>query len=462
MIDLKELRKTHQYYSTFYPAWDLFYRSYFGGQIYLDGGYLIKLPAESEMKYAARRGLAYFFNYCRPIVNIYINFLMSKRVTRDFGRLAKDKTLEAFKQDVSYDGVPLQRFMRDAATRASYYGHVGIIVTKGSTIGLNSKQDEIDAGIRPYAYIVNPPDIYDWAYTREPNGRVRLTYLKIKESDDPERYRIYLPDRWMVYEVAKAGGQQQIRRVAGGLNEIREIPFVLLYNRPTDIRMIGLSDLNDIAYINKAIFNVASWDDEDFKYSCFNMLETDEKPPGQKTNPADDIVGVGVIKERDPDKPNSGWRWIEAPKGSAERAEKWFERRIKEIYRLAMMGGVVTGDTKQAMSGYAKTIDFQELGAAIIEKANNVEAAENAIFRLYARYQGEEWDGNIDYPDNFNVDDLATEIDNAIKAVTLQLGMTANQEIKKRIAKRLLPKLNPDKLKKIEDEIENQKVKPGE
>jgi hypothetical protein len=54
--------------------------------------------------------------------------------------------------------------------------------------------------------------------------------------------------------------------------------------------------------------------------------------------------------------------------------------------------------------------EFELLNAKISEIADNLELAEEQMWRLFAEYQGLEWTGMIDYPDSFNIQDVESDI----------------------------------------------------
>jgi hypothetical protein len=71
---------------------------------------------------------------------------------------------------------------------------------------------------------------------------------------------------------------------------------------------------------------------------------------------------------------------------------------------MSNMTGVRTKIT-QAMSGIALETEFQLLNAKLSSKADLLELAEEHIWRIWAQWQGQVWDGQIDYPNSFNISD---------------------------------------------------------
>jgi len=90
----KELEKTHPHYERHLNEWQFFVRSYFGGKFYRDGNYLIQHPFESSANYSRRKDIAYYYNYCSPIVDIFVSHLFRKPAKRDYGSLKGDPLFE--------------------------------------------------------------------------------------------------------------------------------------------------------------------------------------------------------------------------------------------------------------------------------------------------------------------------------------------------------------------------------
>jgi hypothetical protein len=62
------------------------------------------------------------------------------------------------------------------------------------------------------------------------------------------------------------------------------------------------------------------------------------------------------------------------------------------------------------MSGVAMETEFQLLNARLSEKADNLELAEEQMWKIWCAYMGTTWMGSIDYPGSFNIRDTAQEI----------------------------------------------------
>ena len=82
---------------------------------------------------------------------------------------------------------------------------------------------------------------------------------------------------------------------------------------------------------------------------------------------------------------------------------------VESIDKMANTGAVRATESR-SMSGVAMDTEFQLLNARLSEKADNLELAEEQLWKLFAEYQGYQWDGQIDYPNSFGIKDVSNDI----------------------------------------------------
>lgn len=446
-----ELESTHPLYSAFIDEWLFYIRSYFGGRMYKDGSYLLQHPFESAANYARRKETSYYYNYCGPVVDIFVSHLFRKDAERDYGALAGDSLFNLFLKDADLEGNTFRHFMREAQRFASVYGRVSIIVDKPQTLAVTRAEAE-DFGIRPYLSLVTPENLLDWSFMRLPySGKLVLDTVKIKEG--PGTYRIWNRDGWELWQAVDATGE--VRLADAGWHGLGEVPLVNLYNKLSGTRMLGISDIQDIADINRNIYYLCSDAREIIENTAFPMLAL----PYSRSDAGEREVGPRNILQFDPSEPNSRPYWLEAPHSSLTEIREWVRHDIEEIYRIAKLGGVKAAeDYSSARSGVAIELEYQQLYSTLSEKADNLEQAETRVLELWAKWEGQSFGGYIDYPDDFSVRDLDRELQNAMKAQAAVIGSpTFRKELQKRIAGSVLPKAGEEVLCRIYEEIESGK-----
>ena len=436
--------EVHKDYKETVSNWEYYIRSYNGGYDYMMGQYLSRYNLELDNEFNQRLANTPCDNHCKNVIQIYSSFLFRVKPSRNFGSLADEQSLENFLKDADLEGNSLSNVVKQAQNYASIYGHCFMILDKPN-IQTSTRAEELQQDIRPYVSIVTPENVLDWNFERQPNGKYELNYLKIKEEVDREDgtyMRIWYTDRIDTVYMPK---QEEPRIIDTVDNQIGKIPAVILYNSKSHKRGIGQSDLTDIADLQKSIYNEYS--------EMEQLIRLTNHPSLVKTPSVNASAGAGaVIEMPDELEPNLKPYLLQPSGSSLTSIMDSIENKVSSINRIAHIGAVRT--TKSGISsGVALQTEFELLNARLSEKADNLEIAEEQLFRLYAMFQDTPFDGEINYPDSFNIRDYATDLlfYQQAKAINVQ-SPTLNKEIDKEIARAVVD--DDEKLNIIFDEID--------
>jgi len=414
----QEIESQHSQYQGMITRWEYFIRSYLGGKEYKDGKFLQQYKLELENEFFDRITYTPLDNHCRNIIHIYSSYLFRVPPTRELGILENDSTIPYFFEDADLEGRTFDSLMREVQNYASIYGHCWVLVDKPST-NVYTRAEELEQGIRPYLNIYTPENIYDWHYSRSDSGKNR---------DEPK----------LIESVP---------------NPIGRIPAVVVYNQRSPMRGIGVSDLTDIADLQKAIYNELS--------EIEQIIRISNHPSLVKTRDTDATAGAGSIIEI-PDNIDANLKpYILQPSGSnLDGVLKSIEHKVDAINRLSHVGAIrATGERIQ--SGIALRTEFQLLNAKLAEKAKLMELAEEQIWRLYAMWQEEQFDGKITYPTSFDIRDWATDLELLQQAKASNIkSSTFNKELDKQIARTVID--DDETLVVIDSEIEQNTQALGE
>jgi len=435
---------THKDYQETINNWEYYIRSYNGGYDYMIGQYLSRYNLELDNEFNQRLANTPCDNHCRNIIQIYSSFLFRVRPSRDFGNMEDEASLESFLKDADLDGNNLNSVVKHAQNYASIYGHCFMVLDKPN-IQTETKADELAQDIRPYVSIITPENVLDWNFERQPNGKYELNYLKIREEVDKNGgtyMRIWYPDRIDTIYMEERSEPKLIDTVP---NMIGKIPAVILYNSKSHKRGIGQSDLTDIADLQKSIYNEYS--------EMEQLIRLTNHPSLVKTPSVNASAGAGaVIEMPDEMEPNLKPYLLQPSGASLTAIMDSINNKVESINRIAHTGAVRTTKT-QVTSGVALQTEFELLNARLSEKADNLQLAEEQLFKLYAMFQNVEFDGEINYPDSFNIRDYATDLlfYQQAKAVGVE-SPTLSKEIDKEIARAVVD--DDSKLNIIFDEID--------
>ena len=442
----QDILDTHKDYSSNVSNWEYYIRSFNGGYDYMIGQYLNRYNLELDNEFNQRLANTPCDNHCKNIVQIYSSFLFRTKASRDFGNMAEEPTLERFLKDSDLEGNNFNTVMKSAQNYASIYGHCFMILDKPK-IQTETRAEELDQDIRPYLSIVTPENVLDWNFKRQANGKYVLDYLKIREEVDKNGgtyIRVWYQDRVDTLYVEDQKTEPTLIDTAD--NQIGKIPAVILYNAKSHKRGIGQSDLVDISDLQRAIYNEYS--------EIEQLIRLTNHPSLVKTNGVNASAGAGAIIEM-PDEMEPNLKpYLLQPSGQNLNAiMDSIARKVESINRIAHTGAVRNTKT-QISSGIALQTEFELLNARLSEKADNLQIAEEQIFRLYALFQNANFDGEINYPDSFNIRDYATDLIYYQQAKSLSIGSpTFMKEVDKEIARAVVD--DNEKLNDIFDEIDS-------
>ena len=394
----------NKYWKDNIARWLYYSDSYHGGNEYREGRYLTKYFLESTEEYENRIKQTPLDNHCKSVIETYNSFLFRNPPKRTYGSITNDPGLDAFFQDADYEGRTFDAFMRDVSTQSSIYGHVWVMVDKPNT-QVATRAEELEQQIRPYLVMFTPENVVDWKYTRRPSGVYELSMIRIFEGGDDKYgyYREITPESNTLYrQQGGLTGESKEEIVEQVPNQIGKVPCVPVYAQRSKEKGVGISDISDIADMQRSIYNELS--------ELEQIVRISNHPSLVKTSDTQAAAGAGAIIDLPNDLDSNLKPYLLEPSGSGiDNILSSLESKANAVNRMANLGGTRSTATR-TMSGVALETEFQILNARLSEKADLLELAEEQIWRLWSMWQGKVWDGTIDYPDSFNIHDKANTI----------------------------------------------------
>jgi len=418
-----EVTSNNDVYIRHRDQWKYLLESYMGGNEYKKGNHLTKYTNETNADYSARLQSTHLDNHCQSVISTYTSFLFRTQPTRDLANLATDAAVLEFLEDADMDGRSLDAFMKEASTWASVFGHCWILSTKPNT-GSQTLGDELSQGVRPYVNLITPLTVTDWRFRRLPNGRYDLEYLKyIEEGNDTvSTIREWFPDRietWIVDHRARSIMSQTTEP-----NGLGEIPAMILYNKKSPVRGIGVSDISDIADAMRTIYNLTSEMEQAIRINGHPALV---KTPGTEAS-----AGAGAIIQMEDNLDPALKPYMLSVSTDIGSIYTAISNTVDAIDKMANTGSIRSTESRR-MSGVAQEQEFQLLNARLSEKADNLQLAEEQLWQWFAYYQGTTWAGKIEYPSSFSIRDTQSEIEQLNKAKTAATNPKVLQQIDKQI-----------------------------
>jgi hypothetical protein len=399
--DIAQLVSGNDIYTSYQYRWKYLLESYIGGEEYRRAQHLTRYQLETVGEYEARLKATPLENHCASVISVYNSFLFREDPERKFGSIEYLPELEDFIYDADLDGRSLNAFMKDVATWASVFGHCFIMVSKPN-IGATTRADEVAQGVRPYVSLLTPLVVLDWQWQRSPSGRYELVYFKYVEdiNGDVRTVKEWYPQEIVTSIVNTEQGVIEERIVEP--NGLGKIPVVIAYNGRSPVRGIGVSDITDIADAQRFIYNATC--------ECEQSIRLDSHPSLVKTPETQAGIGAGSLIHM-PENLDPGLKpyLLEFSGASVDSIYRAIEHTISSIDKMANTGAVRATESK-TMSGVAMETEFQLLNARLSEKADNLELAEEQMWKLWCEFMGYTWDGEIHYPGSFNIRDTQQEI----------------------------------------------------
>ena len=478
IMDLIE--QPHRTYKRNVGFWNFLMDSYEGGQDYIGeyidashkvyaGGQAVKIAQQTHLfKYKKERtddfkqrvNMSYYYNFCAPIVDIYTNHLFKNPIAENWGSI--ENLIEYRTENIDRMDSSIYEFRKEVADLAQIYGHCYVVVDKPNpAMDIRTLQDQIDNSVFPYFTIFHPQQIVNWSLdiygrpywvlVREERDGNQDPYNYDSQNLTQVNYRLWTVNEWVLYN----GEGQEMRRAAHNMGQV---PIVCVVNKKSKKHksFMGISALADIAYIARDVYNSCSELKQVLREQTFAILTL------QGSADEYDEVTVGTSKALLYPDERERPGFISPPGENARVMFEHIEKQISAMFRLAKLEGgsaQFNGQNAVSESGVSKAYDFNETNQALSDKADNLQDAEAKIWRLFAKWEGKEFDGSVVYPDEFSVQNLNDDLDEAEKILKIQLGKAFNLEIKKSIIKKKYPRIADDELDKMITDLETAETK---
>lgn len=391
---------------------------------------------------------------------------------------------EAWQKDVDRRRTPIDRFMVDAERWALVFGHAFVLMDLPSTKNKPRNEEERkQMALRPYASLYFPTEAINWDLDED----LRLEWIRFREptsggsnpfgpdkapqyggarlvtsaDQDPNRrassalyreqvvndvqYRTFTRKGWYLHEIKG----NQVFTVDEGVYPagFNQVPVVPIYNRRSSrYPFVGVSLLSDIARLNIEILNIDSLIQEGVYQQTLNILTMGKQQGNQKE--------ITLSEQNVLEYTGQPPYFLSPSTAPISFMEDRIQRMREEISRIAKLGGGLGLEPRGSQSGIALAYEFNETNAVLAEKANEIEMGETAMHEAWFKWMGAEWQGIVDYPNEFSVQSFQEEIDLVTKAGDAMRSPTARKEMEKRALKKILHNVNDEIRDQIEFEID--------
>lgn len=239
----------------------------------LGESYLPKEPGEDSKAYKRRLSRVVLSPWYSRLARGMVGMVLRKPVTVETKELreADAALLDEHLEDLTLQGDNLQVFAKDLFESAVDYGYAGVLIDYPNTEGsIETRADELAAGVRPYWVLYKAPEILGLRYLQVGSQRV-LTQVRLKqvvteeigEFGEAEIEQVLVYDlidgvvRWRVFREVQDKGKPVWTEYSVGVLSLPEIPFVLCYCDKKG-RLDQPPPMLEVAYLNVRHFQLSA------------------------------------------------------------------------------------------------------------------------------------------------------------------------------------------------------------
>lgn len=381
-----------------YPArmlcMDFWSASYDGGPWYkksrdADGmDVLARVPGEANDALDLRRQLATYKNYCKPIVNRYIGLVYgSGKVVRE----QENARYKAFLDDCDGLGSTLHDFMTHAQRQACVEGVRYCIMESDRRSDVASVLDATLSDANMFLVDVDPRQVLNYCHVGN-----KLVQCLVSRGDRNARYY----DQYIYFDVFLDEGNKVESIGEPATHGYPDIPVVQVFAFDS-----GDSMLQDIAELNKAIFNLDSLHRTELQRQTF----TTHFILGAEKSDIETLVSGGRRFVTIPRTGDISIETVGADISQADSLRQAMGMDIGEIWRLAGLSNPEV--VQNTESGRALRIRFDEISAQAKAIADAGEKAEASIAELWKDGMADANVADAQYPDSFSQEDVSVDVD---------------------------------------------------
>lgn len=420
-------------------------------------------PSRPSPKLKMRRRLARYENIAAAILDTLLGALFAHAPTRTFadGKSTNDQ-IAAWWKDTDGLQTPIDTAMADAWLMAAVFGHSILLTDKPD----KEAETAAEQGA-PRLCLYTPLDLQDWL--TDEYGK--LTAVKLAEAEPRSdfstpltanqlRTRVVDEKEWALYD-AKG------KKIDGAPHGFGRLPVEILYGkRRPMIRFIGKTVMGDPQLFIDC-YNLTSEVRELLRNQTFALLNV---PIGVDGDPQREQEKVGQQSGTSSILFSTNPAAYLSPGGENVQAyHEHLDRLARMIYRLAAIPW--EGDSRDAESADSRRVKRQELTSVLMKYRHELQRVDDGVTDLVYRAiygadhgpKKRETDKQVTaYPVDFAPPSYEDVLAVVQQAVSLDLGETATKELKKRVARGLLPNLTPDQQEAVDGEIDGQTILSAE
>lgn len=428
--------------------------SYAGSEQFKSGKYLRKAVLEYSDEYNKRLEDSTYENFVQPANDTLSGLLYSQEIKREFTgdyvevseRIAKNKGIKSF--------------MSNVVAPNSLMMSGGVLVDSPSfdKSEIQTKRQQKDAKLYPYAVYYPATLIRDF---HEKNNSLEWILLDDTEFEktDPLKEEVKVEKRtlWTNFEIiryTKIGSDWKNVKKESFVNPLGMIPFAFCNWRDINDDRIIETIFEDIAELNKSIYNIDSIITESaFQSSFSQLLYPGDSDMVKRVLSNESPGGLSII----PVDPNAKHMpsYIQRPLANVQVLLSLEQSRINRIFNKIGLGN--TSDSTIQMGWRSRKIEFEKCEAILKSWANGMEEVERSIFFFYGLWDKTRGTYIIEYPKDFQSDSVIERLEMLKELLLMPL-----EDLKRRAIEMEIMKVAGIEIDEEKEEGKNSEIETDE
>ncbi|MEO0760100.1 MAG: DUF4055 domain-containing protein [Cyanobacteria bacterium J06648_16] len=288
-------------------------------------------------------------------------------------------------EDIDEEGSDLQQFAFEWLCTAIHYGHAAVEVIYPSAEGIETRADEVTAGLRPHWSVYNGPAILGDRRSGKALSRIRLLQTRTEPDGDwgeqlVEQVMVYRQDgeqvEWHTYR--QIDDEWTVSEEGALAMAEATVPVVYLHSDRKG--RVAPPPMLEVAYLNIRHFQVSA----DIDHNChiaavprFFLFGTTPDELGD-IGASDEAVCIP--------NPEARAEWNSAKIDAFEPNNQRLEQLEVQMMRLGV--GAMATQKNVGESAAAKRLDRTQGDSQLAILAQNLQAGLNQCLRLHCSYMG--------------------------------------------------------------------------
>jgi len=464
---MKNINREHPEYIARKAMWKQYKDLYSGGErLRADASeYLVRRHKEPNEVYQERLTRVFYQNYIGSIVDWYAATLTRREpvLLLEGTDSAAKSFYTALADDCDLKGTSLSEFFRQRFVETMVCGSSFIVVDfpragpEGSPALLTRAEEDSSGRSRAYLVDYGPDEVINWNYDLSGGlewAVIRTSCLQQSTIEDSKWER---ETRWIYYDrenylmYRQAGDTSPIELIdqgRHGLAPLRRVPMFQM--KVSDgLWLLNKAALLQLEHFNKS--NALSW------ALTMGLFAT---PVVYSDREFNQIVGESYYIQLGT---NDRFGWTE-PEGKVYQIAADNLNQLKdEIYRvcyLMIQAGSSSGGGRQ--SGLSKQLDFNTTQEVLRGYGDLVKDTMKQVLWAMAAARQDGVSIGVSGLDEFDIDDLGTELDDAKKLLDLGIGSeTLKKQVFKKLAFKYLSDARQEVKNQVAEEIDRMKYAEG-